>query len=229
MLNEFFPQELAQLRAWTPSAYQKESICKVPLMSWKQELLTLAEAQKQFSGYNYGFYVMKNNPFIVIDIDGTTEIPSVWPPTLAEISSSGNGVHLFYKTKQKAALRRSFSLNTFTRVAVDKCFTLVTGNAHPSSTGEIADISSSFLYRCQERHSMRPAKKYEFEIEVVEDALRQEWGLFAHVNGRYFNDYGVTEEAFIKAIAEALGETYIMHESEDTADGMAVTLYVEKN
>lgn len=99
----------------------------------------------------YTLYLTEDNPFIVVVLHGSTEVPEGWPPTLAEYMLNKTGVQLFYKTTQKKS-RMDFSvpleyfLTQFDPregegiVLIKDRSISVTGDPHPFSTGIITTI-----------------------------------------------------------------------------------------
>ena len=162
------PKELQQKKQWTYS-HDEENLKRPMHTHYKPNgALTYQSAKARARGRRHvGFYTTRKDPYVLIDVDHTTDISTLpksfrkllsIAPTYMEVSPSGNGLRIIYKlpeAKDKEPLKgssfyakeiygdnkRNIQLN------IDKPWMTITGKRFKKSASYVVEVGLEILDR----------------------------------------------------------------------------------
>lgn len=149
------PSELTTRPQWKPT---KAKDRKAPLGGPLVDGVRKAQALSNLNLNQYpvvGFCFDANlDPFVCIDLDDTTTIPpelEALPPTYTELSSSGNGLHLVFKTDKRSLTHLGQQQHWQDQqqqkhqLFISNQFVIITGNQVPNTPDTIATVDPVLL------------------------------------------------------------------------------------
>jgi hypothetical protein len=177
------PYEIQKKKQWTYS-YSKDNLKRPFYSRYKPNGALTYPAAKKKAGSKLlvGFYTTRQDPYILIDVDHTTNLDELpdelttlfkMVPTYTEVSPSGNGLRVIYKLKD-ANLKKKLKGNSFyakkefkddkrnIQLNIDKPWMTITGISLKKKWRKISVIELDALEKVfnfnRERPDLKPVK-----------------------------------------------------------------------